>query len=535
MTTTPAKDLTDANLAKYDVLLLNYKDTAKGAPETQMVRRQQGGLPRRRSRTARGWSSFTTPRAPSQTRTGTSSRRPSPAAGGSQGFHGPKHVYTVKKTQVKHPISEGLPAQFEHTIDELYQNSVMVPGNEVLATAYSDPGKKPRAPARTSRSSGSTRTARGASTTTPWATMSSPCPTPISTSWIRRGVIWAARGHVDPQASLETRPFRRLPVKEYRDKMKAGWIGQMAGVGWGGPTEFKFQGEIMPGRQDARPGSPTMINQFGQDDLYVEMTFLRTLEQYGLDVSIRQAGIDFANSGYPLWHANQAGPRPTSATASPRPTPATRKFNTHADDIDYQIEADFSGLIAPGMPNVAIALGEKFGRLMNYGDGLYAGQFIGGMYAEAFFENDPVKIVEAGLRCIPAESQYAECVRDVLAWHKRESQRLGEDLGTDRREVPEEPGLPPVLVQQEREGPTSSTSTPRSTGPTSSWACSTARAISTRRSSSPAAAARTPTATRRAPPACCSRPSASRSCTSDSFPVSISPRSSIRPPTPSPG
>ena len=61
----------------------------------------------------------------------------------SQVFHGPKHVFTVKKTDAKHPISEGLPSQFEHKIDELYQNSVMVPGNVVLATAYSDP-QKPR-------------------------------------------------------------------------------------------------------------------------------------------------------------------------------------------------------------------------------------------------------------------------------------------------------------------------------------------------------------------------------------------------------
>ena len=35
VTTTPAKDLTDANLAKYDVLLLNYKDTPGGPPETK--------------------------------------------------------------------------------------------------------------------------------------------------------------------------------------------------------------------------------------------------------------------------------------------------------------------------------------------------------------------------------------------------------------------------------------------------------------------------------------------------------------------
>ena len=56
---------------------------------------------------------------------------------------------------------------------------------------------------------------------------------------------------------------------------------------------------------------------------------------------------------------------------------------------------------------------------MNYGDGLYGGQFVTGMYAEAFFEDDVVKIVKAGLECIPAESQYAECILDVLKWHKQ--------------------------------------------------------------------------------------------------------------------
>jgi hypothetical protein len=92
-----------------------------------------------------------------------------------------------------------------------------------------------------------------------------------------------------------------------------------------------------------------MINQFGQDDIYVEMTFLRTLELHGFDVSIRQAGIDFANSGYRSGTPTRPGAT-TCAPASPRPTRAPQ-FNKHADDIDYQIEADFSGLIAPGMPN----------------------------------------------------------------------------------------------------------------------------------------------------------------------------------------
>ncbi|MGE5294206.1 MAG: ADP-ribosylglycohydrolase family protein [Solirubrobacterales bacterium] len=210
---------------------------------------------------------------------------------------------------------------------------------------------------------------------------------------------------------------RQISVEQYVDKMKAGWIGQMAGVGWGGSTEFQYKGAIIP--QDKMPQwEPALINQFQQDDIYVEMTFVRTLEVHGFGVSIRQAGIDFANSGYPLWHANAAGRDNLRAGIAP-PDSGHPKFNSHADDIDYQIEADFSGLVAPGMPNVAIQLGEVFGRLMNYGDGLYGGQFVGGMYAEAFFESDIVKIVEAGLRCIPQDSLYHQCISDVLRWHAR--------------------------------------------------------------------------------------------------------------------
>jgi hypothetical protein len=213
--------------------------------------------------------------------------------------------------------------------------------------------------------------------------------------------------------------FRRLPVKEYRDKMKGGWIGQIAGVSWGAPTEFKWRDQIIPA--DKMPAwRPAMINDaFGQDDLYVEMTFLRTMEEYGLECSIRQAGIDFANSGYPLWCANDAGRKNLRRGIAP-PDSSHPKFNKCPNDIDYQIEADYSGLVAPGLPQAAVDLGEKFGRLMNYGDGVYAGQFMGAMYAEAFFEPDVVRIIEKALQAIPAQSQYAEMVRDMVSWYKED-------------------------------------------------------------------------------------------------------------------
>ena len=89
---------------------------------------------------------------------------------------------------------------------------------------------------------------------------------------------------------------------------------------------------------------------------------------------------------------------------------------------------------------------------MNYGDGLYGGQFVGAMYAEAFFENDPEKIVRAGLAAIP-EGEPVPRVhlrRPGLARENPDDWQA--TWKQDRREVPEEPRLPPVLVQQEREG-----------------------------------------------------------------------------------
>ena len=218
-----------------------------------------------------------------------------------------------------------------------------------------------------------------------------------------------------PLTSISAKEFRELPVSTYLDKMKAGWLGQMAGVGWGGPTEFRWKGEIIPANKIPQ-WKPELINQFNQDDIYVEMTFLRTLEVYGLDASIRQAGIDFANSGYALWHANNAGRKNLRRGIAP-PDSGHPKFNSHADDIDYQIEADYSGLISPGLSNEVIRLGKIFGRLMNYGDGLYGGLFVGGMYAEAFFEKDVHKIIQAGLACVPKGSQFHECISDVIEWH----------------------------------------------------------------------------------------------------------------------
>src|SRR5690606_6627890 len=109
----------------------------------------------------------------------------------------------------------------------------------------------------------------------------------------------------------------------------------------GAPTEFQYRGQIIP--EDSVPSLyPGIVNDaFWQDDLYVEMTFLDTLDTYGLGVSAAQAGIDFANSEYQLWHANLAARNNLRQGIAP-PDSGHPHFSGFSDDIDYQIESDFA-------------------------------------------------------------------------------------------------------------------------------------------------------------------------------------------------
>jgi hypothetical protein len=212
-----------------------------------------------------------------------------------------------------------------------------------------------------------------------------------------------------------TLSFRTISKAELDDRVRGGWAGQMIGVSFGAPTEFKSNGKIIEG--DLPTWKPDNVeNAINQDDLYVEMTFAAVMDRIGLDASTEQYGEAFRTSKYQLWHANAAARR-LLETGIKSPWSGHPKYNVHANDIDFEIEADFIGLMAPGLPNAARDYSIRVGQVMNFGDGLYGGLFVTGMYAAAFFERDVRRVVEAGLALMPQASGYAAIIRDVLAWH----------------------------------------------------------------------------------------------------------------------
>ncbi|MCC6232458.1 MAG: ADP-ribosylglycohydrolase family protein [Verrucomicrobiales bacterium] len=214
-------------------------------------------------------------------------------------------------------------------------------------------------------------------------------------------------------SALAADPSRVLSRAELMDRIRGGWAGQMIGVAYGAPTEFKSNGAI--GEWDLVWKPEMLANAIEQDDLYVEMTFARVMDTQGLRASLQDYALAFRDSRYPLWHANAAARRLLNLGVR-APRSGDPRFNIHANDIDFQIEADFIGLMAPGLPNEARRFCHRIGRVMNSGEGLDGGVFVCGMIATAYFEKDIRRIVEAGVECLPAESAYARIIRDVLAW-----------------------------------------------------------------------------------------------------------------------
>jgi ADP-ribosylglycohydrolase len=246
-----------------------------------------------------------------------------------------------------------------------------------------------------------------------------------------------------PQEIVSDR-FVTLSRSALLDKIKGGWAGQTIGCTYGGPTEFLFPSTFIPDYQPLswKPDSLrwTFENNPGlYDDIYMDLTFVEVLEEKGLDAPAGAFAERFAHAGYPLWHANQMARYNILNGISP-PQSGYWLNNPHADDIDFEIEADFAGLMSPGMPNAAAAVCDRVGHIMNFGDGYYGGVYVAALYSLAFIESDIGRLVEEALQTIPPESLFARTIQAVIQGYKenpkdwRETwflvlRKWGEDIG----------------------------------------------------------------------------------------------------------
>ena len=213
----------------------------------------------------------------------------------------------------------------------------------------------------------------------------------------------------------------RLTHAELKDKIRGGWAGQTIGVTFGGPTEFRYNGTMINDHIPIRWYDGYLKETYEKspglyDDLYVDLTFVDVLEKKGLDAKAQDFADALANAGYMLWHANQIA-RYNVLNGLEPPASGHWLNNPEADAIDFQIEADFIGLMTPGMPRAAAVFADTVGHVMNHGDGWYGGVYVATMYSLAFTSNDVRHVVREALNAIPAQSTFHQTIADVIRWH----------------------------------------------------------------------------------------------------------------------
>ena len=172
-------------------------------------------------------------------------------------------------------------------------------------------------------------------------------------------------------ASAKTVTMSRATLQ---DKIKGGWAGQTIGCAFGGPTEFKNNGKIIPDETKIVWDDTRVKHYFDTfpglyDDIYMDLTFVEVFEKKGLDAPISEF-------------------------------------------------AHYAGLMAPGMPQAAAHYSDAIGHMMCYGDGWYGGVYVATMYSLAFLSNDVNYIVTEALKSIPEQSTFYQCQADVIAGFK---------------------------------------------------------------------------------------------------------------------
>jgi hypothetical protein len=215
-----------------------------------------------------------------------------------------------------------------------------------------------------------------------------------------------------------------LTKEELQNKIKGAWAAQTIGVTFGTPIEFEYNGTMVQDYQkiewydgylkdtyDTSPGS--------YDDIYMDLTFVQVFEDEGLDAPVESFAKAYAYQDYFLWFANQQSRYNVQNGIMP-PESGHWLNNPCADDIDFQIEADFAGIMTPGMINAGVEVCDKIGHIMNYGDGYYGGVYVSAMYSLAYISDDIEYIVEEALKVIPKESNFYKTIADVIKWHKQD-------------------------------------------------------------------------------------------------------------------
>jgi ADP-ribosylglycohydrolase len=235
--------------------------------------------------------------------------------------------------------------------------------------------------------------------------------------------------------------LKKISRDELRDKISGYWIGQCVGNYMGFPFEGTYLEEPVPVLVDwyyrygdnaslkinsDHRGNCLMLTQyfegaFSDDDTDIEFVTLHAIEKYGLDINYAEITEMWKRHiNRKIWCANRTA-RDLMSKGLIAPETGKKENNENWYQIDPQLVNEIWSMFYPGMTGKSAERAEWGARITSDDWGTHPTIAYGVMYSAAVFEKDVNRLVEIALRYIPETSPFHEGMKDVIKWHKQNS------------------------------------------------------------------------------------------------------------------
>lgn len=240
----------------------------------------------------------------------------------------------------------------------------------------------------------------------------------------------------------------------YAERVYAGVLGKLIGVYLGRPFEGWTYDRIMAQLGEIHAyvheklGLPLIVTD---DDISGTFTFVRALPDHGnpRQLSAAQIGDTWLNYIIErrsiLWWGGRGNSTEHTAylnllegIKAPQSGAMSQNSQVIAEQIGAQIFIDSWAMVAPGDPDLAVALARQAGSVSHDGEALYGAMVLAAMEAQAFVESSLNTLLDGAVRYIPKDSVIYRMIADIRDWHAGENdwrktrQRIVAHYGYDR-------------------------------------------------------------------------------------------------------
>ena len=224
--------------------------------------------------------------------------------------------------------------------------------------------------------------------------------------------------------------------KKYLEDVYAGLLGKVVGVYLGRPFEGWSKEKIekkwgkITGYVHEDVGHPLVVSD---DDISGTITFVRALrdsKQYEKtpDDFYGKTWLNYLIEGQTvLWWGglgvsteHTAYLRLKDGVPSPQSGSCALNGKTVSDQIGGQIFIEGFGLVAPGIPDLAVKLAKKAASVSHDGEGVYGALVVAAMISHAFVEKNMNALLDKAVTYIPQDSVVAVVHKDVREWCKQD-------------------------------------------------------------------------------------------------------------------